>query len=198
MVSDFPYQYVPVAEMPRALAENINRQALRAQQERPVPSPVQPLSEARREGGPLLVPTHLPEPFSYDRAFVSQASDPRFNSTTPRRLTFYGPAGEKDEAQLIISIDQLPPSEMRPFPVELKEGTFKPVFLKSTLAYLVRGSWGANVDSRSGSVTMGWHENAGLSLHFVVNEQFVRLESIPPSAFTEEELIKVAESLESY
>lgn len=195
MMNDFPYQYIPVREMPPALAETITRLALHKDQERPAVN-LRPLSEARGRVGPLLVPSYLPEPFSYERAFVAAISDPRFKNPIPPALTFHGPAGEKDVIHLRIAIHLLPPREMRPFPVELKEGAFHPVPLKWGLSYFIRGSWGAYINGSS--VNLGWQEDSGLALQFVRDDYLVEVIGMPTSAFSEAEFIKIAESLQPY
>jgi hypothetical protein len=87
---------------------------------------------------------------------------------------------------------------MWPLRAELKEGAFKPISRGTITGYLIRGCWGATIDPSSGSINVGWMEDAGLDLVFMRDGQVVNVFGTPTSAFTEEELIKVAESLRPY
>jgi len=203
MESDFPYQYVPVREIPPGVADGLRRTALRLPKppanispDRPVNG--RPLLEVKGEAGPLLLPSYLPEGFSYERAFVAQRPrDPRVKTKLPPVLIFSGPPG-RHGTHLHISTASPPPKEMWPLRAELKEGAFKPISRGTITGYLIRGCWGATIDPSSGSINVGWMEDAGLDLVFMRDGQVVNVFGTPTSAFTEEELIKVAESLRPY
>lgn len=198
--AEFPFRYVPVREAPPGIVEGLTSAARRWQDE--VRSGErrglgQPLSEVKDEAGSLLMPTYLPQGLSYDQAFVSQPHPPndrRFKGEPPQELIF-SKQGERGTHFVSIISSSPPPS---PLPVKVKEGSFKPVSVDGNPGYVIRGGWGARVDASSGSVDVGWMEDAGLALVFIRDGELARVKGTPASAFTEEELIKVAESLELY
>jgi hypothetical protein len=149
-----------------------------------------PLAEVKGSLGPLLVPSYLPEGFSHQRAYVNEPRpvDPRVKLLEAYpSLTFAGP----DDTHLIIQI-----SSREPF-VYVKEGFFEPIAFGEGPAYLIRGVWLTFYISGR-LVEKGWNEDFTLRLMFIRDGRVVTVEGMPASAFTKEELIKVAESLQPY
>lgn len=205
MYSDLPFQLVTVSEMPASMAERYRQNASHLMEnpppvnispERPVSG--RPLAEIENGVEPLLVPTHLPEGFSYARAFVSEGTlYPSDATRSLLTLTFIG-SGSPVRHVLSIQLGDSPPRERWPVRVTVKEGFARLISTETVTGYFQRGMWGSIVDPLSDSIEVGWIEEAGLSLVFVRNDHRVVITSRPASAFTEEELLRVAESLQPY
>lgn len=150
----------------------------------------QPISEAQAREKDLWIPTHLPSGFSIEGAYVQPApvhSGDQDSEWTSPRLVF----DNGDGTRLVISAN---PTEPHTY---VGEGSIKSVSIGEGTGYVIRGGWFFSVD-RSGTVTeKGWDENIALELKFVRDDRVITIRSSPAAAISEEDLIRIAESLPS-
>jgi hypothetical protein len=149
-----------------------------------VPPKGKPLSEFQGRSD-ILVPTYLPSGFSYEHAAIRELPDRGVF------LTF-----QAQDSGAVLNIRMLPKGI--PAQLQVKEGSSKAVSIGNHQGYLLRGIWGQQQASDGSALKSGWIEDVALQLFFEHSGQVIALVAIPARFITEEELIKVAESLQPY
>ncbi len=102
-------------------------------------------------------------------------------------LVFRGPEDARLTVQLLGRKATLP----------VKEGFVRRI--SEPVGYLIQGTWWTEYDQKDNVVSRTWSAEAALSAIFFKDDQVVKVSIFPASALseaTEEELLKVARSLE--
>lgn len=150
--------------------------------------PPKPQPLAAVEGQiPLLVPTYLPAGFSYDQAYVHtplRVKEGVLTSEGAPTLILHGPGYTRLTIQPLGRKVNLP----------VKQGFVRR--LSDPVGYLIRGTWWTEYDQKGNVVSRTWSSEAVLSAIFFKDDQVVKVSIFPASALPDEELLKVARSLE--
>jgi len=201
MQFEFPFEFVVVTEPPPGIVKMYQEEDSRIREEEQEKSPTKlspdnpieggyPLTEVKGKVGPLLVPSYLPEGLSLESSRVYD-----FGAMVPPCVVFYSSRGIHPK-QLHVSIKTLAPKERWPLRVQVKPGSFKPISNGTITGYLIRGAW-VGIHNGSNPVEVVWADSP-IRILFWKDGQFVEVMGTSAKDFTEEELIKVAESLKPY
>ena len=133
--------------------------------------------------GKLLVPGYLP--VGYQQMRISVHLGGRVAD-----LIYSGPG----QGRLAITIG----GSLQPQGLNVKRGYSAPVGIGAADGVLIRGGWVMYVHSSGERSDMSWDPNVALTLIYETDGQLIELSAEPVGKLTEDELIKIAESLQPY
>lgn len=133
------------------------------------------LSGTRDLMGKLWIPTYLPEGYQLCniKAIKGHSLNIIFEKLSP-----------KSNLQIMES--------PKPANLHIMPGKYQSVYVRGQTGYLVKGTW---VKGSSGT---SWQDSISLWLMFNIEDWIVMLNGTPAKAWSEEELIKIAESMKEY
>lgn len=134
------------------------------------------LREIRDSMGSLWIPTYLPNDYELKNTDAIKGH--------ALHLCF-----EKQSPKSILIIMESP----KPANLHILPNTYKPVTIRGQRGFIVFGGWGKASSSR-----VQWKTSFCLWLIFEINEWIVSLAGVPAKAWSEQELVKVAESIREY
>ena len=134
--------------------------------------------EVKRSLGKLWLPSYLPSGYNLSDSWL------------------LGNAGVDFVYQKIFSSDLEIVEYRNGGEMEFPENTVKEVMVKGDVAYLVKG--GRTMQGAPPNRTFVWNHNQELTLYFSLDGRIITVRGFWADSWTEEELIKIAESLTPY
>ena len=149
-----------------------------------VPTEIQP---------PLLLSDEaLPEGLSLAQAKVHVKQPLESPKNPPNTLVAFH---SDEDKHLTLETSPPPPAEQRPVPLAVEQGRIRPS--DRVNGHFIRGEW-LSEKTEDGEVDLAWKDEFALKLMAFEHGCVIRLKGHPASAFSEEELLKIAESLGPY
>ena len=133
------------------------------------------LPNTKKVMGKFWIPTYVPEDYQ-----LTNSNAIKYHSLN---LIF-----KKLSSKSILQIMESP----RPANLHIMPDKYQTVTVRGQSCYLVKGTW------YKSATTTNWGDNLCLWLVFNIEDWIVMLNGIPAKAWSEEELIKIAESMREY
>lgn len=181
-----PIDHPPFGDSVSALNATIDSQFL---QDAPMSIPVS-LKTARRFLGNLWLPNYLPEGFDIDNAGVTNSDREHPD------LIFLSSKSGKEYGQIILSVHRAEAYTHEYVPTDY-ESRVTSVDLDGSSGLMIRGNWVMQLNEDGTIRSAGWDDmyTRRLILRDPTLGQVITLDVIPAQLVTEEELIRIAQSL---
>ncbi len=186
-------ELIPIDRPPffQNLGENSDTEIAQDFQDMPVGTPVL-LKTVRRFLGNLWLPAYLPTGFDIDHAEVTNTNREHPDLIFPHRSP-----DEEKQGQIILTVHRAEAYQHEYVPIDY-ESYVMSVAMDGRDCIMIRGGWLVELDEDGAVRYAGWNDKQTrrLVLRDLHQSQVITLDVVPASIITEEELLKIAGSLQ--